>query len=270
MKQILVVDPSLLDRQRMAIALEAVGYRVLEADCPSDALAQLRAMHNSTVSMVITELHFPDDSGINLVRTLLSDPAFGGIPVLVVTMQPPREQVIELVAAGVSTIISKPFRAELLLRRVTETLTEVGASEREVERVSWSLVDYLRRELKRTSRNRSHLSLLVVQMLNPAAEALVPAVMHGLIRSLRETDLVVRTGPRQVSILLPDADGDGAAIVQRRICGVLNEVAEAHPGWLSCRESVQIGMAVFPTEAADADSLLALARERAEPTVQTV
>jgi len=251
--RLLVVDPSLLDRQRISSVLEAVGYDVLQTDNLSDARELLTTAAPGTIRAVITELNFPTGDVTELIRQLRSDPAWVYTPLLVVTAPPPIPQVVELVAAGVSNIVSKPFSVAVLLRRLTESLEECS-HEALAGRVSWDLTDYVRRELKRADRTRAPLSLLVLQLPGSLAEAQIPGVVQSIARSLRESDLVVRIGVREVALVLPDTESDGAEAVIRRLGAFLG--------------SVCVGKAVYPRDAADASLLLRLARERAGGALQ--
>lgn len=251
--RLLVVDPSLLDRQRIASVLEAVGYDVLQADSLSEAGELLARAAPGTIRAVITELHFPTGDVKDLIRQMRADPAWAHTPLLVVTAPPPIPQVVELVAAGVNTIVSKPFSVAVLLRRLKESMEECN-QDAVAGRVSWNLTDYVRRELKRADRSRSHLSLMVLHLPPGLAEAQVPGLIQSVARNLRESDLVVRIGSRQVAIVLPETEADGAEAVVRRLEAILGPVC--------------VGKAVYPTEAADADLLLRLARERAGEALQ--
>jgi two-component system chemotaxis response regulator CheY len=267
MGKIMLVDPSLLDRKRMRIVLEAAGHHVSEVNSPAQALAELRQMPRGSVKLVMTELQFPDADGMAFVRSLRSDPALKGLPVMVVTPQPARELVIELVSIGVSTIVTKPFGGEMLLRRVTETLADATLlAQGEGAMLSWTVEDYLRRELKRAERNGSHFSLLIVTVDESMNGQAVPLLMRGLVRHMRETDVLVRLGDNQVVILLPDTDAIGASVVENRVWQTARQMMGEQTGGVTLAVGMRIGTATYPTEAGDGEALIAVARERATPT----
>lgn len=260
----MIVDPSLLDRKRIRIVLEAAGHSVTEVASPAQALAELRELPRGSIKLVMTELQFPDAEGMSFVRILKSDSSLKEIPVMVVTQQPPRELVIDLVSTGVSTIVTKPFGGEMLLRRVTETLADVTLlTQGEGSLVSWTIEDYLRRELKRTERNRSHFSLLIVRVVESISGQAVPLLMRGLVRHMRETDVLVRLGDAQVVILLPDTDAIGAAVVESRVWQSAQQIMGEQVGGVPLAVDARVGTATFPTEAGDGETLIAIARERA-------
>lgn len=263
MGRILVVDPGLLCRKRMRSILEAAGHTVTEMVSPAEVIKELNSPAGADVHLILTELVFPDSSGLSLLRWLKSIGLLEKISVLVVTEQPPRETVIEMVAEGAATIVAKPFGADLLLRRVTETLAQQRAlHEGDDEILSWHIGEYLRRELKRAERTGSPFSVVVCRVPDLLDGRAVPALMGGLARIMRESDVLARLGRESVVILLPDTNQAGAAVVTERIQTVAKALGEESGNTLALRIRVLTGTATFPTEAAEGDGLIALARER--------
>lgn len=262
MSKILVVDSSPVDRKRMRSILEAAGHGVIEAATPEDAMAELDRIPRTDVMLVLTELYFPGGTGMDLIRRIQSLEIT--LPVLIVTVQPPRERVIELINAGVSTVVTKPFGADMLLRRVTATLTEMGLLRQgEGDSISWQITDYIRRELKRSERSGGAFSLAVCRVLDTRSGRAIPVLMTGLAHILRESDVLARMGENQVVILLPDTDSMGAWAVEDRIWQVVRSLGEERPERPAVMLSVATGSATFPSEAADAETLLRMAVERA-------
>jgi PleD family two-component response regulator len=266
MAKILIIDPSPVDRKRMRNLLEAAGHAVAEASSPTEAVSGLLSKPG-TVSLVLTELAFPDAGGLDFLRWLQEHDRLSTLSVLVVTAQPPRETLIAMIAAGATTMVTKPFGADLLLRRVTETLAErMAISQGEGLNLSWQIPDYLKRELKRAERSQSHVSVAVCRVLQPGDDQAVPLLMARLVHVMREYDVLARLGDHEVVILLPDADTDGAGAVLRRIDGVVAALAHEPPEGPGLQLEVSIGVATYPAEVPDGESLIALARSRAVPT----
>ncbi|HLN64247.1 MAG TPA: response regulator [Symbiobacteriaceae bacterium] len=256
MGKMLVVDSSLLDRKRIGNILEAAGHTVLECSAPAEAIGELQGLPPGTVDMILTELHFSEGSGLDLIGWVKEQETWSAVPLLVITAQPPREQVIELVLAGASTIVTKPFGADLLLRRVTTTLAQQTLLRQgEDSHLSWQLFDYVRRELKRSDRTGEPFSVLVCRVLDLKGGRAVPLLMAGLAPTMRESDILARLGEDQLVLLLPDTDAVGAWAVEERI----GRVAAA----FEVPVSVATGAATYPAEARDGDVLMALAQDRA-------
>lgn len=264
--RILVVDPSLLDRQRIRLSLEAAGHQVVESDSPGRALEMLRRLSPGSIKLVVTELEFPDGDGESLVREAKADPKLEQIPFILVTPQPSKERIIQLISGGVSTIVTKPFSGDLVLRRVTESLADLArATQGEGEVVSWTVQEYLRRELKRAERSRSQVTIVVVQVLEGTTEQRLMLLMRSLLRHLRESDLVVRLGEGQIAVILPETDMTGGQVVEARIRQVAQQLGQELTGGTGLEVEVTVGRATYPTEAGDASTLLALARDRGTP-----
>lgn len=257
MDKIAIIDPSLLDRKRIRNVLEAVGHDVMEAGSPEEALEEIRSLPPGSVKLILSELEFPAEEGLGFLELYGSEPLLEGVPVVIVTQQPSRETVVHLISAGVATIVTKPFSGEVLLRRVTETLREVRQLSQGVgEQISWSVQEYVRREVKRAQRSGSPLSVVMVRVIDLMNGQGVPLLMRGLLRNMRESDVLARLGEDRVVILLPDTDAAGAAVVERRVW----ELAQSG---LDLPLTVRVGRATYPTEAGSADALIKVADDRA-------
>lgn len=261
--KILVVDPSLLDRKRMRSVLEAAGHAVMEMTNPGQVMAELGNVAPGAISLVLTELYFPDGNGVDLIQWMKQSQALASVPALIVTAQVPRETVIALVMAGASTVVTKPFGGDMLLRRVTETLAaQVALRQGEAESVTWHLDDYLRRELKRAERNGAYFSVVMCHVLDHMDGQALPHLMGGLVHIMRESDVLAKMGDDEIVILLPDTDWSGATVVESRVRAVLQGLEDDKATRAMIPIKAHTGAATFPTEAADVESLLALARSR--------
>lgn len=265
MSKILVVDPAPVERKRIRNILEAAGHTVVEASSQTEAIWVLEGAAMGIVNLVVTELMLPDShTGLQFVHWLRQQHHLRAVPVLVVTPQPSREQVIELVQGGVATIIAKPFGTDLLLRRVTETLAGLELLRQgEGNNLTWQIVDYIRRELKRAERSQSPFSLIICRVKNAGEGQLVQTLMTGLAPLMRESDVVARLDRDHAVVLLPDTDAVGAWAVEDRIWQMVRQLAEGQEGRLPIHLEVTTGAATFPVEAVDPALLIGLARERA-------
>jgi two-component system chemotaxis response regulator CheY len=101
---------------------------IQEADDGNNALTMLRA---NSFDMVVTDWNMPNMTGIDLLRAIRAEPKFKGLPVLMVTAENNREQIIAAAQAGVNGYIVKPFTAITLrekLEKIFERLAASGAS----------------------------------------------------------------------------------------------------------------------------------------------
>ncbi len=110
--KVIVVDDMSTMRRIIKNILKQLGFvNVEEAENGQEALAKMRA---GGVGFVICDWNMPVMSGIELLRAIRADESLKSIPVLMVTAEAQKENVIEAVQAGVNNYIVKPFTAEVL------------------------------------------------------------------------------------------------------------------------------------------------------------
>ncbi len=108
----LVVDDFSTMRRIVRNLLKELGFtNVQEAEDGVDALQKLSA---GNFDFVVSDWNMPNMTGIELLRKVRSDPALKHLPVLMVTAEAKRENIIEAAQAGASGYIVKPFTAATL------------------------------------------------------------------------------------------------------------------------------------------------------------
>jgi two-component system, chemotaxis family, chemotaxis protein CheY len=117
-KTILTVDDSATVRQMVKFTLADAGYTVMEAADGKDALAKL----SGPVNLVITDLNMPNLDGIGLIRSLRANPAFKGMPILMLTTESQESTKQAGKAAGATGWIVKPFTPQQLLAVVKKVI----------------------------------------------------------------------------------------------------------------------------------------------------
>ncbi len=127
--KILVVDDFSTMRRIIRNLLGELGFtgaNISEADDGNSALAVLRAQ---PIDVVVTDWNMPGMTGIDLLRSIRADDALKSLPVLMVTAENSREQIIAAAQAGVNGYIVKPFTAVTLkekIDRIFERLVAAG------------------------------------------------------------------------------------------------------------------------------------------------
>ena len=117
-KVILTVDDSSSVRQLVRFTLAEAGYEVMEAVDGQDALAKLTV----PVHLVVTDLNMPNLDGIGLIRGIRANPAYKGIPILMLTTESQDAKKQEGRAAGATGWIVKPFNPQQLLAVIRKVL----------------------------------------------------------------------------------------------------------------------------------------------------
>jgi len=107
--KILVVDDFSTMRRIVRNLLKELGFsNVHEAEDGVDALRKLRA---ETFEFVVSDWNMPNMTGIDLLREIRKDDALKHLPVLMVTAEAKKENIIEAAQAGASGYVVKPFTA---------------------------------------------------------------------------------------------------------------------------------------------------------------
>ena len=114
--KIMVVDDMSTMRRIVKNLLKQLGFaNVDEAENGQEALIKLRA---DKFGFVVSDWNMPVMSGIELLRAIRADEGLKAIPVLLVTAEAQKENIIEAVQAGVSNYVVKPFTAETLQEKM--------------------------------------------------------------------------------------------------------------------------------------------------------
>ena len=124
----LVVDDFSTMRRIVRNLLKELGYsNVDEAEDGSMALSKLRSEH---FDFVITDWNMPVMDGLTMLQNIRADPALMKLPVLMVTAEAKKENIIAAAQAGANGYVVKPFTAATLdekLAKIFEKLEKVGA-----------------------------------------------------------------------------------------------------------------------------------------------
>lgn len=124
--RILVVDDFSTMRRIIKNLLSDLGYsNISEADDGSTALV---ALNQGNFDFVITDWNMPGTTGIELLRAIRADARLKTLPVLMVTAEAKREQIIEAAQAGVNGYVIKPFTAQTLEEKLGKIFERLGAA----------------------------------------------------------------------------------------------------------------------------------------------
>ena len=116
----LVVDDFSTMRRIVKNLLQDLGYvHISEADDGKTALPLLKT---GNVDVVITDWNMPQMAGLDLLKFIRADEKLKDLPVLMVTAEAKREQIVEAVQAGVNGYVVKPFTAEVLKQKLEKML----------------------------------------------------------------------------------------------------------------------------------------------------
>ena len=114
--KILIVDDFSTMRRIVKNLLRDLGFNnTQEAD---DGLTALPLLKKGGFDFVVTDWNMPGMQGIDLLKTIRADSELKHLPVLMITAEAKREQIIEAAQAGVNGYIVKPFTAAILKEKL--------------------------------------------------------------------------------------------------------------------------------------------------------
>jgi len=121
--KILVVDDFATMRRIIKNLLRDLGYHnITEADDGNSALPLLQT---GNFDFLITDWNMPGMPGIDLLKTVRATPKLAKLPVLMVTAESKREQIIMAAQAGVNGYIVKPFNAGTLKEKLDKIFERI-------------------------------------------------------------------------------------------------------------------------------------------------
>ena len=116
----LVVDDFSTMRRIVKNLLNDLGYaNVTEADDGNSALPLLQA---GGIDFLVTDWNMPGMPGLDLLKAVRADPKLAKMPVLMLTAEAKREQIVEAAQAGVSGYVIKTFTAITLKEKIDKIL----------------------------------------------------------------------------------------------------------------------------------------------------
>lgn len=114
--KILVVDDFSTMRRIIKNLLRDLGFQnITEAD---DGKTALPILKQGGIEFLVTDWNMPGMTGIELIGEVRKDPKLAHIPILMVTAEAKREQIIAAAQAGVNGYVVKPFTATVLKEKI--------------------------------------------------------------------------------------------------------------------------------------------------------
>jgi len=121
--RILIVDDFSTMRRIIKNLLRDLGFtNTDEADDGQTALPKLEA---GGFDFLVTDWNMPGMQGIDLLKAVRADPNLKDLPVLMVTAESKREQIIEAAQAGVNGYVVKPFTAGTLKEKIDKIFERI-------------------------------------------------------------------------------------------------------------------------------------------------
>jgi two-component system chemotaxis response regulator CheY len=120
----LVVDDFATMRRIVRNLLKDLGFNnVEEAEDGQDALNK---MQQTAFDFVISDWNMPNIDGLQLLTRIRNTPDWSTMPVLMVTAEAKKENIIAAAQAGASGYVVKPFTAAILEEKLNKIFEKIG------------------------------------------------------------------------------------------------------------------------------------------------
>ncbi|UXY14601.1 chemotaxis response regulator CheY [Chitiniphilus purpureus] len=120
----LVVDDFSTMRRIVRNLLKELGFSNVEE--AEDGQVALHKLKNTPYDFVVTDWNMPNMTGIELLRAIRGDAQLKHLPVLMVTAEAKKENIIEAATAGASGYIVKPFTAATLDEKLKKIFSNLN------------------------------------------------------------------------------------------------------------------------------------------------
>ena len=181
LKRILAVDDEPNMRRLLEISLRQAGYQPLSAANGKDALDILKA---EQVDLVVSDLHMPGMSGLELLKQIRSDNE--AIPFIMVTAQGEIKTAIEAMKLGAADYILRPFDLEVLEVAIAKAL------------------DVHRLQIENT-------------YLKSSAQPKVAGLIGESVAMQALKKMIAQVGPEKATVLITGETGTGKELVAKAI-----------------------------------------------------
>jgi two-component system chemotaxis response regulator CheY len=120
----LIVDDFSTMRRIVRNLLKELGHA--DADEAEDGAVALHKLRNGRFDMVITDVNMPNMNGFELLTQIKSDEKLRHIPVLMVTAEARKEDIIAAAQGGAAGYIVKPFTKATLEEKLANIFRKMG------------------------------------------------------------------------------------------------------------------------------------------------
>ena len=124
--RILIVDDFSTMRRIVRNLLKELGFT--NVDEAEDGAVALQKLQNSEFEFVVTDWNMPNMDGLQLLQAIRSSPTLKHLPVMMITAEAKKENIIAAAQAGASGYIVKPFTKATLEEKVQKILDKQAKS----------------------------------------------------------------------------------------------------------------------------------------------
>jgi two-component system, chemotaxis family, chemotaxis protein CheY len=122
----LIVDDFSTMRRIVRGLLKEIGYT--NADEAEDGAVALRMLKTSKYDFVVSDINMPNMNGFDLLKAVKADDSLKHIPVLMVTAEARKEDIVLAAQTGAAGYIVKPFTKATLEDKVVKIMQKLSAT----------------------------------------------------------------------------------------------------------------------------------------------
>ncbi len=256
-----------------------------ETRTANNAATGLELVRECQPDLILLDLLLPDCNGYEFISTLKNDPAVSHVPILVVSAMSEVQDRVKALELGADDFIVKGFeRLEFEARtrrllRLKRSLDQLNtrcdqALQRAVTDSLTGLYTHgymqetLEHDLQRAERyghpystifaDIDHFKQINDRYGHAAGDQVLRAVADALRGLMRQADTLVRYGGEEFVALLPDTNGEDATALAERMRSTVAALKLPIAGGPIVRVTMSLGVASYPTDATDGNSLVQL------------
>lgn len=123
--KVMVVDDSSTMRKIIINVLVQIGIPHESIGSAQDGIDALGQLKSTTYDLILTDWNMPKMDGLHLVQNLRHLPKYKSTPILMITTEGGKEEVIKALKSGINNYIVKPFNAQTLKLKLEPILKKM-------------------------------------------------------------------------------------------------------------------------------------------------
>ena len=121
----LVVDDYASMRSVVIEVLKRAGFTEIH-QAGNGQLALAKVLEHKKIGLIVSDWYMPTMDGLDLLRALKANPQTAHIPVLMITAEGQRDNVLDAMQSGAAGYIVKPFTAATLAEKLQKIFEKMG------------------------------------------------------------------------------------------------------------------------------------------------
>ena len=222
--RILIVDDDESLATRSSFILQQAG---MLTHVITDPLHVMRPLVEFRPDLILSDMHMPNLSGLELAAVLRQQDAYVNIPIVFLSSETDLNTQLSAMLTGGDDFLLKPIEAHHLVGKVTSRVQRARTLRGFAERDSLTgllnhtrFKERLNIEVSRAIRAQSQLSFAMLDIDyfksvndsygHPTGDRILKSLARLLIQRLRKSDILGRYGGEEFAVILPETDGSAA------------------------------------------------------------